>query len=558
MFWLVAFLTISIIGLIVSIIEKRKRAVTEQNRLNELEKQNADLEISRLNQITPSNICINNNEFMVHSDLNGLLWIVDGPKKNYSPEVTDEVFFDVGIYHIRFVFGMSREPSAISVNMAVTQTTADEEVESPPYFPRYDGLTPKQRWLYWQTLANPYADHDIGYIFLLYYGLERHLLIGDIDRAVDVILKLRDRYTNQSFQEYSSTALVYSAVTRNRPDLLKRISDSIDKEHEEQMSIMCFIALKMAQQEDIAPHELMRYAKQFGFTNTRYIKMHPSEFEISLADSMKDTYGTEALPISLLSFDNLPKVMTTLYANTSFPNRTLELPNIMCCEKFREAGYAALWDAHQRVKAMKLPAIKVQSEPKNIVFFDVPNDLLQVFGQTASERYFAALEKMRGIKKTGMTFEWFKAYAALGEMQLNELPAAFEEWKRDDQAAHIEFEAPPVIPCVTELADMYLRWGHWDDAFRVIERGREVNAIDKEGYTYWKEHIPAVKDAATKLMEILESTPESIKQTALVKKCENVNQDALKWVLRYYKGIIREKMGSTYLVSLNTKSRIRI
>ena len=53
---------------------------------------------------------------------------------------------------------------------------------------------------------------NIGYVFIFYYGLERHLFFGDAESAFDMILRLRQRHKNGSFMSYSSSALVAAHI----------------------------------------------------------------------------------------------------------------------------------------------------------------------------------------------------------------------------------------------------------------------------------------------------------------------------------------------------------
>ena len=95
----------------------------------------------------------------------------------------------------------NEEPSLIYTKQPVVVPNDVSIVERPPFFPTYSGLTPEQKGVYIKLLQNPYDNSvDIGFVFILYYGLERHLLVGDYERAYKVILKLRDVHSNASFQ----------------------------------------------------------------------------------------------------------------------------------------------------------------------------------------------------------------------------------------------------------------------------------------------------------------------------------------------------------------------
>ena len=69
-------------------------------------------------------------------------------------------------------------------------------------------------------------------MFILYYGLERHLLEGDFHSAFNVILKLRDVHKNKSFQSYSGNALILSALLQKKGEYIPSFIKSLDKEYE--------------------------------------------------------------------------------------------------------------------------------------------------------------------------------------------------------------------------------------------------------------------------------------------------------------------------------------
>ena len=113
------------------------------------------------------------------------------------------------------------EPSLIYTNQKINPTQRIEDIATPPYYPTYSGLTPEQKWVYLNLLANPYNPAiDIGFVFILYYGLERHLLLGNFEKAIDVLLKLRDVHTNKSFQSYSANAIILSCMTGQKNCIL--------------------------------------------------------------------------------------------------------------------------------------------------------------------------------------------------------------------------------------------------------------------------------------------------------------------------------------------------
>ncbi|MBQ8971655.1 MAG: TerB N-terminal domain-containing protein, partial [Clostridia bacterium] len=152
--------------------------------------------------------------FRLHPDLEGLIWFVDGKWKNCVDESIN--------YDSTFIVrnNMRVEPSAIQTTLPISLPAEGDFVESLGYYPSYSGMSAVQRGKYLLFLCDPYQPIDIGYVFVLYYGLERFLITNDYQHAFEEILKLRDVHRNNSFQSYSSSALIYTAITKNRKDLL--------------------------------------------------------------------------------------------------------------------------------------------------------------------------------------------------------------------------------------------------------------------------------------------------------------------------------------------------
>jgi hypothetical protein len=207
----------------------------------------------------------------IHEDLRNLVWVGDGKFKNYSQKQNSESSYDLDGFRISISFMNQEEPSLIYTQQPVTQPREIAGIERPPYFPTYSGLTPEQKWVYLKLLSNPYdTSIDIGFVFILYYGLERHLLSGNFEEAFEVILKLRDVHTNKSFQSYSANALVLTCMLHERGDLISKFIESLDKEHEFTFSDNLFLICYYSFDLPLLPKDIMRMAKTFEFSNMNY------------------------------------------------------------------------------------------------------------------------------------------------------------------------------------------------------------------------------------------------------------------------------------------------
>ncbi len=131
----------------------------------------------------------------------------------------------ISIYdgEIKFHNNENDDPSTIFLKLPIKKPNRPDSIERLGYYPSYAGLTPEQRWVYLTWLQDVTEEADIGYVFIYYYGLERHLLTGKFDRAFDEILKLRQYHRNKSFLAYSESSLVNSSLLMKRPDKLTEL-----------------------------------------------------------------------------------------------------------------------------------------------------------------------------------------------------------------------------------------------------------------------------------------------------------------------------------------------
>ena len=228
----------------------------------------------------------------IHEDLKELVWIGDGKYKNYKQSKGDENSFEIDGYRITISFQNQEEPSLIYTNQKISQPKDISDVERPSYYPTYTELSPEQKWVYLNLLSNPYnTEIDIGFVFILYYGLERHLLLGNFEKAISVILKLRDVHTNKSFQSYSANAVVLSCMLHKRGDLVLDFIKSLDKEHELAFSDNLFLICYYSFDIPLIPKDIMRMASTFEFNKNNYIKKYPELFLKCLTDIVTSKLG---------------------------------------------------------------------------------------------------------------------------------------------------------------------------------------------------------------------------------------------------------------------------
>lgn len=290
----------------------------------------------------------------VHPDLKTLLWIMDGPHKNYVQQGKETVCEYGGIKFTLSSFSM-QEPSAMSVKLPILENVNPGLIERPPYYPTYSGLTEEQRGVYWKFLANPYSgNYDIGYVFLLYYGLERHLMEGNCRDAFHVILKLRDVYDNKSFQAYSACAIILMCLIRQQPDLAEEFYKSLDKDYKLCFSDDLFLLCKLGLKQPIRPRDLMRMSKSFDFTNQNYIKKYPDLFEEKLSRLMEEQFEHAWLELNQMitqtQFSKTPQIEMPVFANVSISDKAIKIPQLTNCFQIKRVAFNLLEEAHQAVK----------------------------------------------------------------------------------------------------------------------------------------------------------------------------------------------------------------
>lgn len=279
-----------------------------------------------------------------HPDVIPLLWFADGKFRNFDAK--QSAFRDeFKSKYVSFTMYGVEEPSALYSKLPIRKTT--HKVERPPYYPSYTSLSPEQRYMYLSFLADPYGSHDIGYVFIFYYGLERHLLLGNFDDSFDIILKLRDVHSNASFQSYSADALVLTSIMRNRLDKFNDFLLSLDKPYELDIMPNLYLLMKESVNESLTAAEIMHFSTSFGFTNKRYIKSNPSLFEDYLQNAIQELEHKNRLNIPKLKPS---KLTVPLFANYSLRDVLVSVPDYFSSKQFVGKGYMLLTTAHNMCK----------------------------------------------------------------------------------------------------------------------------------------------------------------------------------------------------------------
>ena len=299
-------------------------------------------------------------KFLIPENIRQLLWFGDGKYKNYSPENDQKILFENELFRVTFSF--QTKPSLIFTGLPVDYNTNADNVEKLGYYPSYGQLNPRQRFIYLKWLCDITKPVDIGYVFIFYYGLERHLISGKYPDAVNTILNLRQHHNHPSFLSYSANALVLSAILHKDKDTLIKVLDLIDNTN---YCSSVSILGKFLMHLDLTAGEIISISTAVGFTNKKYIKDYPDLFKKTLESNLLKEFGKNSYPIYQLKMQ-YPSQHIMSFANISFDQeiRSPLLPDLMHSPEFSSSIHALLTTTHNEVKQSLVEMRKSGSAPQ--------------------------------------------------------------------------------------------------------------------------------------------------------------------------------------------------
>ena len=240
------------------------------------------------------------------------------------------------------------DPSIIYLDMPIKKPVDINDLPKPGLFPAYYSLSPKQKWVYLDWLQDSSQTIDIGYVFIYYYGLERHLMEGNFELAFDEIIHLCDHHEHRSFMLYSISVLFHSLLVRERFDRLDDIFFLTGANAWPGLGLLAQYYLNM----DLSGRDLMDISKGIQGTNRRYIEMEPELFEAKLNKNIKSKYNNDRFPFSnRYEIADVP-IRMGAFANYALSERDFGLPHFCDYQPFADEVKAILTVTHEEVKDM--------------------------------------------------------------------------------------------------------------------------------------------------------------------------------------------------------------
>ncbi|MFY0445915.1 hypothetical protein ACOMNI_06155 [Lactobacillus gasseri] len=265
-------------------------------------------------------IKISHHSYKIDDDIFTLLYFTDGKYKNIDFQ--------------------RNEPSAISMKWSIS-THLPQKLG---YYPSLSNATPAQRNGYLKWLSdNLPSDADIGYFFILLNCIERHIVNHQkVDECVSLLSRLINLTNNDSFKYYASASIAYVYFQLDQKDIISNLN--LDK---------CLIELKIIIQQKLSTTDLIKCARQVGFTNKRYIKAYPDIFNDKLVEVLKEKFGEKTFPCNFNNPDTMPK-KELHFSNISIRDKaqSILIPDSFSNEQFKEDINYCLQQAHNKVKLL--------------------------------------------------------------------------------------------------------------------------------------------------------------------------------------------------------------
>lgn len=384
-----------------------------------------------------------------------LLWTTDEDTSMIESATSIRIVTD-GINFQQQENGFYSEPSLIWTKLPIKSN--NELIQEAMYWPSYSSFSPKARYQYLRWLGDITQPTNLSYVFLYFYGLERHLLVGEYDKAVDEVARLLKAHPKASFVRYASQSLIVASLAKKRLDIAERVPSLLEEEIDEAL------ALRVIRGTTMTPDDVLSVSSRVGFKNKRYIKLYPDAFKKELQNHIDEYESQFGNLLSTLNLEDFKQVETAVFANLSIPEhiRHIKVPSILDDRRFSEGMYRLLQSAHDSVKAkISSGEIKRRTPTKSSqtsvlssgspVSSDEVSDLIKnmAIGGSILDLHFAILERIRehyGNRQTGDNYRRSIAYCkAQIKIQADAARAFLREYPGEPLPAHTGYSQLAII-----------------------------------------------------------------------------------------------------------------
>lgn len=220
-----------------------------------------------------------------------------------------------------------------------------------PYWPHYIDLSPEQRFAYLTWLRDVSKPVDTGFVFLYFYGLERHLIIGDIDRAVDQIIKLRNHHPNKSFQTYSRNSIIHACIMRNRLDILATLHEKTEVQDFSNAQILLAHNLGL----ELSAGNLIDLFYKLYPKSRKAIKEGRNLLNSVTEETLTELYGKSSMSLDDININRTRVITETRFCNYSFPDhiRFVDITDYTSCKGLLKKIDAVFNISYERYKVAK-------------------------------------------------------------------------------------------------------------------------------------------------------------------------------------------------------------
>lgn len=291
------------------------------------------------------------SDFVGTVDYADMLWISYEKEvpKNYSGIKCRLELNESGELEVVTELIQKPDPSTIWVHLPLREPRGS--ISRLPYFPHYIDLSPEERYTYLTWLKDIDKPIDIGYVFLLFYGLEKHLLMGDIERAVNLIERLIRHHKNKSFQTYARNAIIHSCIMRDRLDILATKEDFCDVESINNTQLLLLHQLGLG----ISPDQLLYIFKKLYPKCRKVVRDDKAHLIKEILGVLEEDFGASSLGISDLDISQCNTTVEVRFCNYTFPYevRFVEMTNFYNLPSFLNRISEVFEMSYERYKSGK-------------------------------------------------------------------------------------------------------------------------------------------------------------------------------------------------------------